>query len=331
MSLDGKVLRSAIEILQERKSQRESEIENRRVKIYSEFPRIRQIDQELKETMLDTIARVLKKGGDPQAEIQLIQDKNLTLQDERAKTLKGAGYPEDYIDDKPICDKCGDSGFYMGKRCSCLMDIYKKLQNEELSSFIKLGEENFESFSLDYYDNSIRLPATGETARETMERNFGICHNYAHGFNKDSKNLLLIGGTGLGKTFLSTCIAKVVSEKAYSVVYDTSVNIFTIFEEEKFNKSNGGNGWHDTQRYFKSDLLIMDDLGTEMTTAFVASALYNLINTRLINNKKTIINSNLSIDELGKRYSDQIMSRLKGEYITLSFYGQDIRLLKNRF
>lgn len=328
MSLDGKLLRDTISALHERRTAREAELYRRRSKVYSELPRVREIDQELRDTMLDIVARALKKGGDPAAELEAIQVRNLRLQEERCRTLRDGGYPADYIDDSPICDKCGDTGFYMGKRCSCLMDIYKKLQIEELSSLIKLGEETFESFSFEYYDDI--KPVDGMTAREYMTQNYYACQTYADRFGKNSRNLLLIGGTGLGKTFLSTCIAKVVSEKGFSVVYDTAVGIFSKFEEEKFHRSYDVYGNDGTERYLKCDLLIMDDLGTEMTTTFTVSALYNLINSRLINGRKTIISTNLSTGEMRDKYTEQIMSRLKGEYMTLTFYGDDIRQIKKK-
>lgn len=327
MSLDGKILRDAISSLQERRAAREAELNRRRSKVYSELPRVRQIDQELRDTMLGVVARALKKGGDPASELEAIQSRNLSLQEERARVLRGGGYPSNYIDDNPKCDKCGDTGFHMGRRCSCLMDIYKKLQSEELSSLLKLGEETFESFSLECYDN-IKL-VKGETAREIMKSNFDICHTYANKFGDTSRNLLLVGGTGLGKTFLSTCIAKVVSEKGYSVVYDTAGGIFSKFEEEKFHRAYDEYSDSGTERYLKTDLLIMDDLGTEMITTFTVSTLYNLINSRLISGEKTIISSNLSTAEMREKYSGQIMSRLEGEYILLPFYGDDIRRMKS--
>lgn len=329
MSLDGKILRNAISVLQERRSAREAALIRRKDYIYKKLPRIRQIDEQLRDTMLDIIAIALKKGGEHVAELEEIQERNLSLQGERADVLKSAGYPEDYIDERPLCDKCGDTGFIRGKRCSCLMDIYKKLQSEELSSLIKLGEETFETFSLDYYDNAARDPATGETARQNMEYNRDLCRSYASGFGKNVMNLLLIGGTGLGKTFLSTCIAKVVSEKGFSVVYDTAVSIFAKFEDKQFHRAYGGSESDPTERYFKCDLLIIDDLGTEVSTSFRTSFLYDLINSRLISGRQTLINSNLSIGELGSRYSEQIRSRIEGYYTVLSFYGQDIRSIKN--
>lgn len=327
MSLDGKILRDAISSIQEQKAAREAELNRRKERVYSELPRIRQIDQELRDTMLDIVDRALKKGGNPEPEIEAIQERNLSLQRERSHLLRKNGYPENYIDGIVKCNKCGDNGFIVGRRCSCLMEVYNKLQIEELSNLLKLGEETFESFSLDYYDDTKLFG--GKTSRDIMKRNYDVCHTYANKFGNNSRNLLFVGGTGLGKTFLSTCIAKVVSEKGYSVVYDTAVGIFSKFEEEKFHRSLDEYGNSGTERYLKSDLLIIDDLGTEMVTTFTISALYNLINSRLISGGRTIVSSNLSIAEMGEKYNGQIMSRLEGEYILLSFCGNDIRRIKS--
>ena len=329
MSLDGKILNNALACLHKRKADRESELLGRCERVYRQLPRVKQLDDQLRETMLDTIARALRTGGDPEAELEIIQQRNLGFQEERRQVLESGGYTVDYLDDKPMCQRCGDAGFYRGAPCSCLMETYKRLQTEELSSLIKLGEETFDTFRLDYYDNAVKDQATGETPRANMEFNYELCYNYAHKFGENSMNLFLMGGTGLGKTFLSTCIAKVVSDKGYSVVYDTAANVFSKFEAEKFSRSYGDEHRRDeTERYLKCDLLILDDLGTEMTTSFVVSALYSLINSRLISGRKTIISSNITLEELRRKYSDQIMSRLEGEYTILSFYGQDIRRLK---
>lgn len=163
-----------------------------------------------------------------------------------------------------------------------------------------------------------------------MSTTFGICREYAKDFGNNSVNLLFRGNTGLGKTFLSASIARVVSEKGFSVVYDTIVSVIEVFEMQKFDRS--GDNAEDVssriRRYLDCDLLILDDLGTEMSTAFTVSAIYSLINSRLISGGKTIISTNLSEDELKRRYTPQIASRLEGEYVLLKFAGRDIRAMK---
>ena len=151
---------------------------------------------------------------------------------------------------------------------------------------------------------------------------------FARDFRPGAQNLLLFGDPGLGKTFLSACIARVVSEDGFSVVYDTAGHIFAQFEASKFRRDDVDEPDESVERCMACDLLILDDLGTEMTTAFVQSALYQLLNSRLLAGRSTIISTNLDPDQIGRRYSAQIMSRLEGEFELLPFIGQDIRRLK---
>jgi DNA replication protein DnaC len=306
MSIDGRLLRRAIQRLEDEKKVRSEKAAAKRAAVYAKIPRVREIDRELRLTMLDVLSAV-SAGADVEAQMEAAKRKNLELQAEKAQLLTAAGYRSGDIDDEPECAKCGDRGFIGAKICTCLMDIYRDEQRRELSECLKLGEETFNTFSLEYYDDR-KDPVTGISPREHMALVFEQCREYARKFGKNSPNLFLRGGTGLGKTFLSACIAKVVSEKGYSVVYDTAVNIFAAFEAEKFG--------------------LGDDLGTEMLTSMVSSALYTLINTRLVSGRKTVINSNLSPEELDKRYPPQIVSRLEGEYLPLIFKGRDIRLIK---
>jgi DNA replication protein DnaC len=212
--------------------------------------------------------------------------------------------------------------------CSCLRELYKEEQRKSLSSLLKLGDETFDSFDLNYYDDKPSA-RTGVSPRRNMEIVYETCVQYAVRFGSRSFNLFMCGAPGLGKTFLSACIARVVSESGFSVVYDTVSSVFSKFEEEKFSRGDASTDAKDeTRRYRECDLLIVDDLGTEMSTSFTVAALYDLINTRLITGKKTIISSNLTFDELRRRYTPQIMSRIEGEYQVLMFYGADIRQLK---
>jgi len=164
-----------------------------------------------------------------------------------------------------------------------------------------------------------------------MEIIYETCVEYARKFGQKSMNLFFNGAPGLGKTFLSACIARVVADNGYSVVYDMAASIFAKFEEAKFSRTEDPEESRaEVRRCLECDLLILDDLGTEMTTAFTVSALYELVNTRLVTGKKTIVSSNLTINELRRRYSGQIMSRLEGEYQVLTFRGEDIRKRRNK-
>ena len=190
---------------------------------------------------------------------------------------------------------------------------------------LDLGSQSFDTFSLDWYPQEYDA-SFGRSARENMETVYDICADYAHQFGKRPGNLLLFGAPGLGKTFLSAAIAREVSGNGWSVVYDTAGRIFQRFEAQKFTREEDAGD--DVDRVLNCDLLILDDLGTEMTTAFVQSALYQIVNTRLMEKKSTILNTNLMPGEIARRYSPQLASRIEGEYQLLPFFGEDIRKLK---
>ena len=253
---------------------------------------------------------------------------NQALQAEKARLLTGRGYPADCLDDRPFCPQCGDSGWVGSRMCACLKALCTQEQIRELSSLLDLGEQSFDQFSLDWYS-----PLGSPSPRENMEFIYDVCLSYAQKFRTfPFRNLLLYGPPGLGKTFLSACIARVVSEHGFSVVYDTAVNIFAQFETQKFSRDEDDTreARDGTRRYLGCDLLILDDLGSEMTTPFVQSALYQLLNTRLTGGKRTIISTNLTPDDIRRRYTPQLASRLEGEYHMLRFFGEDIRLQKKQ-
>ena len=325
MAYDGTIMQRALARFDQAKQRRADELEQRRRLAFARQPRLAEIDRELRGTMGRIVTSALQKGTDPLPAIRVLRDENLELQRERAELLTAMGEPIDYLDDAPACPLCGDTGYRKGQVCDCLKKYYAREQLRELSRLLPLGEASFDSFRFDYYDDAV-WPDYGTSPRANMERNFDVCRDYAYQFSKGSGSLLLSGGTGLGKTFLSACIARVVSDGGYSVVYDTAGRIFSQFEEAKFRGDAEGDA--DAKRCQRCDLLIVDDLGTEMTTSFVQSALYQIVNTRLMKHLDTILNTNLTPDQLGRRYSPQIASRIEGEYQILPFFGEDIRKLK---
>ena len=262
-------------------------------------------------------------------EISAIRQKNLDLQAQRAELLHTLGYSPDDLDDKPACPKCGDTGWVGTEMCTCLKELCAQEQIKELSSLLNLtDEQTFDQARLDVYSDQV-WPDMGTSPRANMEKVIALCRAYAQQFGHfPLKNLFLSGATGLGKTFLSGCIAREVSERGFSVVYDTAISLFAAFESRKFSRDmeEGRQARDETRRYLHCDLLILDDLGSELTTPFVQSALYELINSRLVGDKATVISSNLTMDEVRARYSAQVSSRLAGEYRTLPFFGEDIRL-----
>ena len=305
-------------------------LERRREEVYRKAPAVERIDQELRSTAARVVAAAFSQDGDPEEALEKLAAGNLALQRERAELLVGAGYPYDALDEEPECGLCRDSGFLPeGEPCKCLMAYYTQEQNRRLSKLLDLGNQSFDTFSFDWYSDE-PWPSYGRSPLENMEVVREICGNYAHTFGPRSGSLLFTGAPGLGKTFLSACIAREVSDHGFSVVYDTAAHIFQQFESGKFGRENPYEEDPDREinRYLNCDLLIMDDVGTEMLTSFVQATFYRIVNDRLINRKKTLLSTNLDTRDLAARYGEAAASRIQGEYQVLRFFGDDIRLLK---
>ncbi len=325
MGYSKEVVRRARERLAQAKADRESETLHHLQEAHRQVPRLCQIDRQLRQTMAQAAQAVFVKGGDAQAIMEQVKQENLALQQER-QALIAAHFPEGFLDETPICPDCSGTGYIGSQMCRCLRELCRQEQKKELA-LLSGGNEDFSRFRLDYYPD--RMDSRyGASPRAIMERNFLTCQRYAATFTEHSGNLLFVGGTGLGKTFLSACIAQVVADRGYSVVYETASQLFSKLERAKFGGSEDER--RETQRYQHCDLLIIDDLGTEMAGQFVTAALYSLLNDRLLSGKPMLISTNLTVDELGKRYSAQIASRLQGSFTRLIFVGEDIRILKNR-
>ena len=325
MAYDGKIMHRALQQFEEDRQAREERFQARRESIFRRQPRLRQIEEELGSTMSRIITSALRHGTDPGPAVEVLREENLRIQEEKRQLLNQMGLPQDCLDEKPACALCGDTGYRNGQVCRCLRQYYAREQQKELSRMLDLGSQSFDTFSLDWYPQEYDS-SFGSSARENMEKVYDICADYAHQFGKRPGNLLLFGAPGLGKTFLSAAIAREVSGNGWSVVYDTAGRIFQRFEAQKFTREEDAGD--DVDRVLNCDLLILDDLGTEMTTAFVQSALYQIVNTRLMEKKSTILNTNLMPGEIARRYSPQLASRIEGEYQLLPFFGEDIRKLK---
>lgn len=291
----------------------------RQEELHRKLPDLRAIDSALADTGLRLMREIACGKNKLGERISRLRAENEQLQRDRAECLKYYGYPPDYTDVHYDCELCGDTGFVGTKVCRCMRAALIEAGYESSGIGNLLKTQSFETFNTEYYRFDAR-------AYENIKNVLSLCRSYADNFTeKNHSSLLLLGATGLGKTHLSTSIAKVVIERGYDVVYDTAQNVFADFEYERFGKAPSGGENERTRRYFECDLLIIDDLGTEMTNQFTVSCLYNLINTRLNSDRSIIINTNLARDELRKRYSDRITSRLFGEFSPLVFIGRDIR------
>ena len=324
MGYSAEVVRRARQRLEQAKADRQSQQQQHLQQAYDRVPRLRQIDRQLRQTMVQAAQAVFTQGGDAQAAMNRAKEENLALQQER-EMLVTQNFEPGFLEESPLCSRCGGSGYVGSTMCQCLLELCRQEQRKELT-LLHMGTETFENFRLDVYPD--RWDADmGVNIRTLMQKTYQSCWNYARNFTENSGNLLFSGSTGLGKTFLSACIARTVADKGYSVVYESAAHLFSHLEQAKFGADEEARSH--VQRYQACDLLIIDDLGTEMGGQFTVSALYTLLNDRLLAGKPMIVSTNLNTAEFARRYSPQIASRLDGSFKRLFFLGDDIRVKKN--
>ena len=331
MAHDGKLLARAREALEQDRAANQAEQQQRTAKVYLEIPQIEQIDNRLRGHMADLVRLTISKPPDLAEHLDALKEANLDLQMHRAELLTEHGYPIEYLDEIFTCPECHDTGFINGALCACMERRYNRELTKELSALLRNGNESFDRFDLNYYSDQPE-EESGISPRRAMTIAFHACRHFAYSFPETSQNLLLRGGTGLGKTYLSACIARVVAEKGFSVCYDTAFSALEAFEKQKFSRvpEDAEAASLRVDRMLSCDLMILDDLGTEMVTPMSVSALYTLLNSRLNAGLHTVISTNCTNEELERRYTPQICSRIYGEFLELPFYGTDIRILQKR-
>lgn len=325
MAYSKEVVSRARARLAQAREDRESENRDHLARAYEKLPRLRQLDMELRRTMVEAAQAAFRQGEDGANALEAAKVKNKALQEER-RQLAMTHFEEGYLDDSPICDSCGGQGYVGSNMCQCLAELCRQEQKKELT-LLSGGNESFSQFRLDYYPDRAD-PKYGVSPRTIMEKNLQNCRRYALTFTPNAGNLLFVGGTGLGKTFLSACVARSVADRGYSVVYETANRLFTNLERVKFTGDEDSR--KEAEKYNTCDLLIIDDLGTEMPGQFVTAALYSLLNDRLLAGKPMVVSTNLNTEELKRRYSPQIASRLQGSFSQMIFLGEDIRILKQK-
>lgn len=286
-------------------------------------PDILQINKALSLTGLSIFEAALKGKDGLESRIEKIKNENRVLSEAKRELLVSNGFPEDYLDIKYSCDRCNDTGYVGTNMCSCMKKaLVKEAYNHSgLGKFLKT--QTFKNFDLSYYKD--------DNDREHMSGILEKAKKYVSDFGKPEKdsNLLFVGTTGLGKTHITTAIAKGIIDKGYNVVYESAQNVIRAFEMEHFDKDESAR--YETQRFFECDLLIIDDLGTELKNTFTQSCLYNLINTRINAGKCMIISTNIvSTSDLYAAYENRLTSRLIGSFRYFKFVGKDIRLEKIR-
>lgn len=311
--------------LQERRNSAYRNADKAKSIFLSKYPEAEKIERKLQSTSI-TAAKAVAAGGNVREELTKLKEENLALQNQLNEIYSKAGINGDDLEPKFTCSRCKDTGYNDGIICECYKKLLRETAYNQLNSLSPLSLSTFESFDLDYYPEE-SLNNSSISPRRRMANIFKFCKEYAENFSLNSPNLLMKGTTGLGKTHLSLAIAREVIEKGFGVVYCSAPNILSKIEKEHFSRYNEDE--ESTEDLLtKCDLLILDDLGTEFSTQFTNATVYNILNTRIMTNKPTIISTNMSIAELEKSYSQRFVSRTIGSSIKLDFVGNDIRQLK---
>lgn len=283
---------------------------------YEANPVLKELDSELAAIGASLAITALSGNS---AKLEELKTKSQLIVKKKNEILKKAQVPQIKFE----CDICEDTGYVSGKICDCIKKEAGRIMMAELSKQMPIEACSFESFDLKYYKDTGR--SATENPKRRMKAILELCLKYVENFDPNtSANLLFMGDAGLGKTHLTMAIVSGVIGKGYLPVYGSADTLFTRIENEKF--SGEGKGAYETM--LECDLLVIDDLGTEMITSFTRSALYNLVNTRLLARRPTIINTNLTMKEIAEKYTERVASRLIGEYDCNKFLGEDIRQQK---
>ena len=282
----------------------EHELRLRFDEVYAKIPKLRTIDDTISSLSVEKAKRLLE--GDEDA-LSSFHEKLLTLTGEKQKLLTSHGFPSDYLEKHYHCPDCQDTGYIGTRKCHCMKKaIIELLYNDSNLKGI-LEQENFHTFSLDYYSKSHIDPLTGRSARDAIETALRVCHHFIDTFSSEFHNILLYGDTGVGKTFLTHCIAKELMDHSYSVIYFSAAGLFDFLAKNTFGKRDEID--EDALSHICScDLLIIDDLGTELANSFTVSQLFVILNERILRKEATIISTNLSLEDIKAIYLESAIS-----------------------
>lgn len=312
---------------EEKQLKNQHKFNQKKEKVYRAIPEIKKIDEAISQTSIAIAKVLINENLDPQVEMARLKEKNLELSMKKIELLHTNGLPKDYLQKTYECHKCRDTGFIKDQKCSCFKQAIIDLAYEQSNIKNILEYENFNTFSFDYYSNEIDKE-NNLSPYDNIKSIYNYCTNFVSQFGKEFSNIIFYGNAGVGKTFLSNCIAKSILDKGFNVIYLSAFQIFEIFERSKFRKDDAAYYDDMSENILSCDLLIVDDLGTEFSTSFTNAQLFNCLNTRLINEKPTIISTNLKPSDWSNQYSNRIVSRIFGNYEPLKVFGEDIRIKK---
>lgn len=323
MAFDTELYRAVEQEYETIRKENESDLARRRMAVFAKVPKIEELDDEIKSLGLK-LYKIALSGGDMEEKIKHLRMSQKSMLKERETLLLENGFATDELSVRYRCPLCRDAGTVGTETCVCYKKklILKAYEESNLSGMLE--EQSFENFDLSLYSDT--PGKDGISPKTNMENLLKKAKAYAANFESQKDSLLFWGEPGLGKTFLSTCIAKELLKNGFSVIYETAYSTFSMLEELKFNKTDDAEKLRfKVDKLYRCDLLILDDLGSEFSTQYTTAALFDIINSRLIAGKKTLINTNLTLEELTHKYTERVASRIIGHYSMLEFFGEDIR------
>lgn len=295
------------------------ELDARTAEVYMAVPQYKTLSDRISSLSVDA-AKAALRGENT---LSGLNSRIAQIQSQMSGLLVQAGFPKDYLTPHYVCPKCKDTGYIGNEKCSCFIQASIDLLYRESNITRYSSNETFDNFSLDFYSTEFTDSSTGLSSRDNAESVLSKCKDFVQHF-PSGDNILFYGDTGVGKTFLSNCIARALLDNAHSVLYMSAIELF-----DSFSAYNEGDGGMQSQ-IEECELLIIDDLGTELSNTFTNSKLFHCINSRLLGGRSTIISTNFALNELMDAYSERIFSRISSSYKLLKLYGDDIRFIKKK-
>lgn len=324
--MNNELIRDILKEYDQKRLNNLSDLEFRKKEIYEMLPELKAIDEKISLLSIKISKLTFSKPENYEEYIENIKQDLEVLKNRKTAAYRKNKIPEDYLKPSYECELCSDTGYLStGERCICFKQKIINQQYKMSNIEHMLRKENFDTFNINIFSNN-PYPGENLSPRDNMKKIYKECKKFTLDFEKTKDNLLFYGGTGLGKTFLCNCIAKELIDDGYTVLYQTAFKMFEVISNYKFKyRDENDNNKDHYDMLFETDLLIIDDLGTESNNSFTKTELFNIINSRLIAGKNTLISTNLSIDKIGNHYSDRIVSRILNNYIGCKFYGKDLR------
>ena len=322
MPLKNDQYNALMRIYDRRRAEDLHEMRSRQETIYANYPRLMELKNALSANAAARAKAAILKND---AEGERLEMQARLLKEEQSDILKNAGLTEADFAMRYTCPDCQDTGFIDGKKCHCFLQQAVDLLYNQSNIRDVLMRENFDTLSMKYYDRT--APEGKQSPYEFMEGQIEKCRKYAENFDEKGGNLLLYGSTGVGKTFLSNCIAKALMDSCHSVVYFSAIELFELFSKNGYNYDEDAED-QVNQYILESDLLIIDDLGTERVNSFTTGKLFYTINERALRKKSTVISTNLDPARLSEVYTERVASRILSDYSLIQVVGEDIRIAK---